>query len=224
MMQGEPAQDLRLLQPMFVKLRRKFDEIAGDVGARDQRIGHIGQHAVQRMAEFVKQGARIVETHETGLPLAGLGEIQDIDDDRPDLAVELLLFAEGTHPGAATFRRPREIIADEKRDLLSVAPGDRPGSRVGMVKRHVLAFAEGQAKEPVRGEKRGLDHFVELQIGFDLALVDVELRLAALFGIIAPIPRRDLEIAALAGRDSLQGRLFAQRPRVSRRPYRMQKV
>src|ERR1700730_13218541 len=98
MMQGETAQYLRLLQPMFVKLRRKFDEIAGDVGARDQRIGHIGQHAVQ-----------------------GIAEIQDIDDDRPDLSVELLLLTEGTHPGAATFRGPREIIADKKCDLLSVA-------------------------------------------------------------------------------------------------------
>src|ERR1700730_12080870 len=121
MMQCEPAQHLRLLQPMFVKLRRKFDEIAGDVGARDQWIGHIGQHAVQGMAEFMKQGARIVETQEAGLPLAGLGEIQDIYDDRPDLSVELLLLTEGTHPGAATFRGPREIIADKKCDLLSVA-------------------------------------------------------------------------------------------------------
>src|ERR1700730_1587801 len=108
---------------MFVKLGRKFDEIAGNVGARDQRIGYIGQHAVQRMAEFMKQGAHIVETQETGLTLAGLGEIQDIDDDRPDLSVELLLLAEGTHPGAATFRRTREIIADKKaRSLVRRAP------------------------------------------------------------------------------------------------------
>src|ERR1700730_8375287 len=61
-----------------------------------------------------------------------------------------------------------------------------------MVKRHVLAFAEGQAKELVRGEKRGLDHFVEWQIGFDFGFIEVEFRLAALFGIVAPIPWRDV--------------------------------
>jgi hypothetical protein len=93
-----------------------------------------------------------------------------------------------------------------------------------MVKRHVLAFAEGQAKEPVRGEKRGLDHFVEWQIGFDFGFIEVEFRLAALFGIVAPILWRDVEVAALARRDRLQGRRFAQRPRVGWRPHRMQKV
>ena len=34
-MDRKAAQDLRPLQPMFVELRGKFDEIAGDIGARD---------------------------------------------------------------------------------------------------------------------------------------------------------------------------------------------
>ena len=75
MVQGETAQHFRLLQPMLVKLRGKFDEIAGDIGAREQRIGHIGQHAVQRVAEFMKERARVVEAKKTGFSFGGLGEI-----------------------------------------------------------------------------------------------------------------------------------------------------
>ncbi len=115
-MQGEAAQNLLLLQPMLVELRGKFDEIARDIGAGQQRIGHIRQQPVQRMAEFVKERARIVEAQEAGFALGRLHEIQHIDDDRQDLAIELFLLAKIAHPGAAAFRGPREIIADEKRD------------------------------------------------------------------------------------------------------------
>ena len=60
-MAGIFFQDLRHFEPVFVKLRRQLDEIARYRGAGQQRIGHVGQETVERVAKFVKQRARIVE-------------------------------------------------------------------------------------------------------------------------------------------------------------------
>ena len=58
--QRELAQDGRLEQPVLIELRGQFDEIARDIGAGDQRIGHVRQQAVQAMSELVEQGTRVV--------------------------------------------------------------------------------------------------------------------------------------------------------------------
>ena len=65
-MAREAAQDFRPLQPMLVELRGKLDEIARDIGSREQGIGHVGQHAVQGVAEFVEQRARVIEAQQAG--------------------------------------------------------------------------------------------------------------------------------------------------------------
>jgi len=75
----------------------------GDIGPGEQWICHIRQHAVQGMAELMKECAGIVEAQEAGFSLGGLGEVQHIDNDRQHLAIELSLLAKGTHPGAASF-------------------------------------------------------------------------------------------------------------------------
>ena len=107
-------QDLRHFQPMLVELRGQFDEIARHRGAGEQRIGHVGQHSVQRVAKFVEQGARVVEGQQRRLARCGLGEIADVEDDRADVADKLLLIAQRRHPGAAMLGAAREIVADEK--------------------------------------------------------------------------------------------------------------
>ena len=81
-MDREAAKHLRLLEPVLVELRGKLDEVARDASSGQDRIGHVRQHPVQRVAEFVEQGARIVEAQEARLALAALGEIHDVDHDR----------------------------------------------------------------------------------------------------------------------------------------------
>ena len=48
-------------QPVFVKLRRQFHEIARNGSAGNGGPGHIRQKPMQRMAELVEQRARIVK-------------------------------------------------------------------------------------------------------------------------------------------------------------------
>jgi hypothetical protein len=82
------AQDVGLRQPMLEQLGRQLDEIGGDTRPGEQRISDVRQEPVQGVAEFVEEGAGVVEAQEGGL---GLREIHHVDDDRPDVAGELLL-------------------------------------------------------------------------------------------------------------------------------------
>ena len=80
-----------------------------------------------------------------------------------------------------------------------------------MIEFQVEALGEAEAEEAGGRIERGLDQPVELQIGLDFALVEVELGLAPLFGEIAPVPGRDFEIAARPGDDRLQRLLLLAR-------------
>ena len=170
------------------------------MGSGNDRIGHVGQHAVQGVAEFMEQRPRVVEAEQTRLALGPLGEIHHIDHDRQLRSVELLLAAEIAHPRAAPLRGPGEIVADEERDGRAVASAHGPGANVGIIELEVEAFFETEAEQAARGIEGRLDHAVELQIGLELAFVEVELGLAPLLRQIAPIPGRDFEIAALRPR------------------------
>ena len=81
---GELPQHLRLLLPVLVELRGQFDEIGEHAGAGQRGIGHVRQHAVQAVAEFVEQGAGVVRRQQRGLAVGALGEVADIDDQRRD--------------------------------------------------------------------------------------------------------------------------------------------
>ena len=83
---GEAPQHVGLLQPVLVKLRRQLDEIGGDIGAGDFRIGDGGQQPVQRMAEFVEQRAGVVKAQQRRLAVSRLCEVAHIDDQRGDVA------------------------------------------------------------------------------------------------------------------------------------------
>ena len=139
-MPRETPQNVRLFEPMLVELRRQFDEVGGDVGAGNPRIGNRREEAVQRMTELVEQSARVVEAEQRRLAVGGLGEIADIDDERADIAGELFLIAQRGHPGAAALGGAGKIVAEEQTDLGAVTVAHRPDAHVGMPDRHVRAL------------------------------------------------------------------------------------
>ncbi len=116
------------------------------------------------------------------------------------------------------FEVAGEIVADEQRDRRAVRADRRPGARVRVRQSHVVARDEGDAEQAMGDVEGGGDHRLQRQIGPELALVEVVERLAALLGIIAPVPGFELEIAALGGDHRLQRFRFAQRLRARRRP------
>ena len=87
-----------------------------------------------------------------------------------------------------------------------------------MIKRNVGAFLEADAEQAGRGIEGGEDQLVELQIGFDLGIVEVEAFGPHLFGIETPVPGRDLDIVAACRRELLQIGLFGRGARLCRRP------
>ena len=127
---------------MLEELRRQFDEIRRHAGSRKQRIGDVRQQAMEGVAEFMEQGARIVEAQERRLALGSFREIHHVDDDRTDLAGQSLLRPEGAHPGAAALGRASKVIADEGSDLGAVRVNDAPCANVRMIVWEILQFRE----------------------------------------------------------------------------------
>ncbi len=108
---------------------------------------------------------RLVEAEQARLAGAAAGETHDVDDDRQDAAVELLLVAQRAHPGAAVLGVAGEIVADEQRDRRAVGAERRPGARVGVGERHVVARDEGDAEQAMGDVEGGGDHPFQRQIG-----------------------------------------------------------
>src|ERR1700722_6627026 len=75
------AQHLWLQDPMLKDLGGKLDKVASDMGAGNARIDDVRQHAVQSVAEFMKERTRVVDAQKTGLAVAALGEVHHVDDD-----------------------------------------------------------------------------------------------------------------------------------------------
>ena len=102
---------------------------------------------MQRVAELVKECARVVERQQCRLAVSALREIQHVDDDRRLGFAKLVLRAEARHPRTRSLRGAREIIADEKPDVRPVPVEHFPGSRFGVITRQIGALFELQSEQ-----------------------------------------------------------------------------
>ena len=80
------------------------------------------------------------------------------------------------------------------------------------------------AEQPGRAVERRLDHVIERQIGLDRGVVEIGAALAQLLGVVAPVPRRQREIAALLRDQRLQAVAVGQRPGARRLPDPLQQA
>ena len=216
-MHSELRQQLRLVQPVLIDLAWKLHEVARHRGTRQIRIGHVRQHAVQPMPELMKQRARVVVGKQHRLPRRRLVQIEIVQHQRNDLAVHLLLVTEARHPRAGRFAWPREIIAVEDRDRL-LAALHLPHAHFRRIARNVVPLVERDTEQPRRRRELRLDQLVQLQIGLQRRRIEIVARLAQLLGVVAPVPRRQLEIGALVVDQRLQIVALLQRPLARRRP------
>src|SRR5205085_9603001 len=107
------------------------------------------------------------------LALGALGEIADIDDQRRDVAVELLLVAQRGHPGAGALRGPGKVVAIEQRLVAALGILDLPDPDVRMPDRDILALGKSDAEQAPGAVEGGLDHVVEREIGFYGGVVEI---------------------------------------------------
>ena len=140
------------------------------------------------------------------------------------VAVELLLVAQRGHPGAGALRGPGEVVAIEQRLVPPGAVLDLPDPHVRMPDRNILALGEGEAEQAGGAVEGGLDHVIEREIGLDRGVVEIGAALPQLFGVVAPVPWRQREIAALLRDQRLQGVAIRQRPGARRLPDPLQQA
>jgi len=105
---------------VLVELRRQLHEIARDIGAGDQRIGHVRKEAVQRVAELVEEGARVVRRREApACPVAGFEKFITLMTIGRTSPVRRCWSRSPFIQAPLRLEAPREIVADEQ-------PGQRP--------------------------------------------------------------------------------------------------
>ena len=138
--------------PVLVELRWEFDEIVGHVGAGQAWIFGIGEHGVQRMAEFVEDCGYIIEAEQRGLAGCGLAEIRNVINDGQGVE-ELGARDKVIHPGAAVFVVAFEVVAIPQRERLAVSVDDFEDAHVGVVDGNIVALLEREAVELVGGEE-----------------------------------------------------------------------
>jgi len=173
---------------------------------------------MEGVTEFVEQRARVLEADQDRLAVPALGEVHDVEHQRANLAIELVLLAQGRHPGPAALGRPGEKVAEEQAEMAPVRRPHLPGADVGMPDRHVGSRGERDPEQPARGFEGGFDHAVEPQIWLDLALGKVAALAAQLLGVIAPVPGREREVAALGPDHLLHGVAVGECAPARRRP------
>src|SRR4029450_10184654 len=118
----------------------------------------------------------------------------DIDNERADIAAQLLLFAQARHPRAAVLGAAGKIIAEEQPAGLGRDAAHLPDPHVLVPDRDPLATLEGESEQTVCRVEGGLDDALKLEVRLDRAFLDVAARLAQLFRVVAPVPRRQREI------------------------------
>ena len=90
-----------------------------------------------------------------------------------------------------------KIITNEQCQVRPIS-GDFPSPRIGMVQWH-KNLSKGQAKQALRAIEGGRDHLIQLEIGFQLRLIQVMLRLPPLFSIVTPIPSLKRVVHTICG-------------------------
>src|SRR3954468_13260770 len=116
------------------------------------------------------------------------------------------------------------IVAVEQRLVLAVAIPDLPDPDVRMPDGNILALREGDAEQARCAVERGCDHIVEREVRLYRGVVEIGAVEAELFGVEAPVPGRELEIAALRRDQRLHLVAVRERPGTSRFPDPLQKV
>ena len=159
---------------------------------------------MQRVSELVKQRLGIFERQQDGLAVRGTRKIQDIDDERTDIAAQLLLLAQARHPGTAVLGAAREIIAEEQSAMLAGGVAHLPDPHVLVPDWDAVSAFEGEPEQAVRRVEGGLDDALELKVWLDRGLLDVAADLAQLFRVIAPVPGRQGEVVSFLLHQRLQ--------------------
>ena len=172
-------------------LRRIFDIVARR--AAQGRIGHLRRIGVKGVAELVEQGLGVVERDQDRLAAFGLDEIVVVRAEGVLLAVKGRMRPVGRHPGPGALAGAGIVVgvvqADRPAGVLDLIDGD-----VRMEDRHGARgqFFEGEAVQATRHLERAGAHVVELEIGFQLILVEVVLLLPDLLRIVEVVPRLDV--------------------------------
>lgn len=137
------------------------------------------------MTKFVKHCRDFIEGEQSRLARFRLRNVEMIGHDWFH-AQQIALTDVGIHPGAAALRCARIIIAQEKRERLTVFVENFECAHVRLINRNVVTLLESETVKLVRGVKDAVvQNVIDLEMRFDLRFVVSVTRLPNFLGVKA---------------------------------------
>ena len=190
-MEGIGRQNLRFVAVVLHELRRQFHKISRCVRAAKRSVMRLTHQAVQGMTELVEQGLYIVHRQQRRIILRRLIEIAYIDDHRPMIHAVLIhvLRQDIVHPRSRTLACPREIVGVENTHQLPCFIRYAEGLHLLVIDRQIRYALEIKSVQVMRQQEGTLTYVIELEIGFQLLLVQGIFLLTQFLGVVPPVPR-----------------------------------
>ena len=206
--------------PVLHHLRRQLHEIALDVG--QPAVLHLAEQAVQRMAEFMEEGLRLVEIEQRRRRTGRTGVVGHHPyDGRHALAVLVILFGKVPAPRSAALALAHVVVEVEHAQMALVLVEHFVDQAVGIVER-CDDRPEGDTVEPVGQKEDAALHVFEREIGAQRLVVERVVAAAHLLGIVPPVPRLEGRIGVVGAQHLFHSRQLLLRPIERRRPYLVQ--
>ena len=194
---GETVEHFFVPDPVLQHLRRRFDEITGDMCSGKAAMPRTGCDFVQDVAEFVEQRFHVGMGHERRLVCARRRKIAKQRRNRTLILAVRQLFA-------TDDRKLGEVIKFSfAREHIEIKHAERfAGGGVGYhVKLEIVDplvrrfdFLKLQTKNALVDIEHSFEHFLEREKGAERFGVDVVLLFLELVGVVAPIPDADLRL------------------------------
>ena len=173
--EGEGTQKLLLDSVVLHELRRQLHEVPPYIRAAETLETGIGEHAVQGVAELMKECLHFTECQQGRLLLRGLGEVHHHADVRTDVLTFLvdILSLKLRHPRTALLALARMEISIEYGQERAVLVEHLVRLDVGMIHGNVLVFLEGYSVQLVSQSEDPLDDVLQLEIRTQHLLIQV---------------------------------------------------
>ena len=198
-MEGEGAQEFLFHGVVFHKLRGQLHEVPSHVGSAQALKAGIGEHAVQRVSEFVQECLNLAQGEQCRFLVGGFCEVHHHAHVRTyvhSLAVDELSLVFG-HPGSALLALAGMEVGIEYRQIRTVAVEHLVCLHVGVIHLDVLVFAECDAVEPCCQAEYAFNHLVQFEVRPEHLGVDIVFLQFELVAKESEVPRLNFEVLSL---------------------------
>ena len=194
---------LRLKCPVLVDLRGELHEIAGHRGVA--LIPYILKEGLEGMSELVEECLGLIGAQQCGSVICSAGKVahDGHDRDNPYTVLVVLLAVASAPCTASLVAGTGEHIHEDDAEGGAVSVLALECLSLGMGHGYVVQLGKGNAVQTVSHIENTLTHVLELEVGLQLVLGEVELLGLGLLEVVSPVSGCQLTVDAMGLGDGI---------------------